>query len=358
MPPVGRHYPLSCRRRPNKSLLQNHVQQENADTKRASLWAVFDEFTRTRGQKNDWTRATHQQVNSLRHDLEKFNINLTFDDLTENGLTEFLIYLREKKTFSPPKSKMKDDGTVPGQRVGIQNTTIEKKFVFLRWFLNWATDNGYNTNIAFRSFKPALKTVTKQIITLTEEELKKMNDLELKEDQMHLDRVRDVFRFCCFTGLRYSDVYNLTRTNIKDDYIDIVTIKTNDHLQIPLSASAKAILDKYASVPFEHDKALPVISNQNMNLYLKDLCKLAKIDTPCTITTICGTHREDIVVPKYQLIGTHCGRRTFVSMSLSMGTGAEVVMSITGHKSYKTMKPYIAIAKEAKQKAVDAFAGL
>lgn len=339
--------------------VQNHsIEDKEGKVAKKTFWSIYEEFMTECSQKNDWTLATTQKFNALKHDLTLFNKNVDFDFLTESGLTKFLIYLREEKKVVPPKSMRKEDGTTPGERFGILNSTIDKKFVFLSWFLNWATKKCYNTNMAFREFKPALKTAAKPVIYLTEEEMVKIRDLELKPNQQYLDRVRDVFRFCCFTGIRYSDANNLRRSNIKDDHIEIITIKTTDTLNIPLSKSAKAILDKYAAVPFENDKALPVITNQKMNLYLKELCKLAGVDTPCTITIIKGNKREDIVKPKHELVGTHTGRRTFVTLALSKGVSAEVVMKITGHKSYNTMKPYIAIAKEAKQKAVDALADL
>lgn len=328
------------------------------DVPKRKFWDIYEEFMEESGQKNDWTVATFEKFNALRHDIETFKKDISFDYFTESGLTKFLVFLRDEKVVAPPKAVLREDGTMPGEKVGIMNSTIDKKFVFLNWFLNWATKKGYNTLMDYKEFKLALKTAKQQIIFLTEDEMIKIRELKLKENQSHLDRVRDVFRFCCFTGIRYSDAYNLRRSNIKGDHIEIVTIKTTDTLNIPLSSSAKSILGKYSSVPFEDDKALPVISNQKMNIYLKELCKLAGVDSPCTITMIKGSKRVDIVRPKYELIGTHTARRTFVSLALSKGNSAEVVMKITGHKSFNTMKPYIAIAKAAKQNAVDSLSGL
>lgn len=87
----------------------------------------------------------------------------------------------------------------------------------------------------------------------------------------YLERVRDVFLFQCFTGLRYSDVFNLKRSDIKDNHIEITTVKTADSLIIELNKHSKSILYKYKDIPFENDKVLPVITNQKMNEYLKEL---------------------------------------------------------------------------------------
>ena len=90
----------------------------------------------------------------------------------------------------------------------------------------------------------------------------------------------DVFLFCCFTSLRYSDVRNLKRSDVKSDHIEVTTVKTADSLSIELNKYSKAILEKYKDIHFENHMALPVISNQKMNDYLKELGELAEINEP------------------------------------------------------------------------------
>ena len=175
------------------------------------------------------------------------------------------------------------------------------------------------------------------------------------ENKNYLERVRDVFCFCCFTSLRYSDVFNLKRSNIFEDYIIITTIKTNDTVQIELNNYSKGILDKYKDSNFPNNKALPVISNQKMNKYLKEMGKTCGIDNPITMTYYRGHERIDEVHPKYELIGTHTGRRTFICNALMLGISPEIVMKWTGHSDYRTMKPYIDIADSAKKTAMDLF---
>ena len=103
------------------------------------------------------------------------------------------------------------------------------------------------------AFRPKLKDTQKKIIFLTWEELTKLRGFEIPPAKQSLDRVRDVFLFQCFTGLRYSDVYNLRRSDIKEDHIEVTTIKTSDSLVIELNEYSKAILEKYQDVVFEHD---------------------------------------------------------------------------------------------------------
>jgi len=98
-----------------------------------------------------------------------------------------------------------------------------------------------------------------------------------------------------------------------------------------------------------------VITNQKMNEYLKELMELAGIDEPIRETTYKGQQRIDTVFPKYALISTHAGRRTFICNALSLGIPPQVVMKWTGHSDYKAMKPYIDIADETKINAMEKF---
>ena len=237
----------------------------------------------------------------------------------------------------------------------MRNSTIGKQLSFLKWFLRWAFKKGVHQNNAYDSYKPKLKSTQKKIIFLTWEELNKLREFKIPTTKQALDRVRDVFLFQCFTGLRYSDVFNLRRSDIKGDHIEVTTVKTSDSLIIELNNHSKAILDKYKDVAFEDDKVLPVITNQKMNDYLKELAELAGIDEPVRQTYYRGNERIDEVTPKYALLGTHAGRRTFICNALALGIPPQVVMKWTGHSDYKAMKPYIDIADDIKANAMSKF---
>jgi len=171
----------------------------------------------------------------------------------------------------------------------------------------------------------------------------------------YLEQVRDVFCFCCFTGLRYSDVLNLKRSNIKDDYIEITTIKTNDPLQIDLNTYSRTILEKYNDFPFADDKCLPVISNQKMNKYLKELGQIAKMNESELVVYYKGNERIEETFQKWQLLSTHAGRKTFVSNALFLNIPAEVIMSWTGHKDHKVMENYYKIIAPQKRREMAKF---
>ena len=134
-----------------------------------------------------------------------------------------------------------------------------------------------------------------------------------------------------------------TRNDIKSDHIEVTTVKTADRIAVDLNKMTRDILDKYKDIDFPGGKVLPVIKNQPMNRGLKELCELVGIDEEIRITKYKGNQRIDENRKKYELIGTHTGRRTFIVNALSRGIAPNVFMKWTGHSDYKAMKPYIDI---------------
>ena len=319
-------------------------EKKKNDDNTPKFFEAYEQFLVEAGDKNAWTEATFEKMAALRADLEVFRKSIRFSDITETWLTAFVHYLRDEKQLKTPRKKKGDrESYETDDLVGIKNSTIEKKLGYLRWFLNWETDKGINTNHAYKTFKPTLKSTQKKVIYLTKEELSRIKNYEIPESKSYLEAVRDVFFFCCFSGLRHSDVYNLRRNDIKGDHLKVTTVKTADSISVDLNKMTRDILDKYKDIDFPDGKVLPVIKNQPMNRDLKELCELAGIDEEIRITTYKGNQRIDEIRKKYELIGTHTGRRTFIVNALSRGIAPNVVMKWTGHSVYKAMKPYIDI---------------
>ena len=318
--------------------LHKPVSEEHKPKKEAlpcDFFQVFDDFVEDCGRQNNWTDSTFEKFAAVKNHLTNFREGLTFEFFDERGLNDYVGYLRDVKEM--------------------RNTTIGKQLSFLKWFLRWAFKKGVHQNNAYDSYKPKLKSTQKKIIFLTWDELNRLREFKIPSNKQALERVRDVFLFQCFTGLRYSDVFNLRRSDIKDDHIEVTTVKTSDSLIIELNNHSKAILDKYKDVAFENDKVLPMITNQKMNDYLKELAEMAGIDEPVRQTYYRGNERIDEVTPKYALLGTHAGRRTFICNALALGIPPQVVMKWTGHSDYKAMKPYIDIADDIKANAMSKF---
>lgn len=256
---------------------------------------------------------------------------VTFDKIDHNFFLSF-------QKFLINRTKVVDSKEVPL----LNNTTIAKQLSTLKTFLGYAKMQNLNVSDDYKKFKIYKDSL--EVIALTLEEFESLYKLDLTNNK-RLDQVRDLFCFACTTGFRYSDMNQLKREHIKNGEIKLRVIKTNELLTVPLNAYSSAILNKYK----EHRKPLPMISNQKLNEYLKELCKLAGINEPTEIVRSYGVKRQATTYPKYQLIGVHTGRKTFVCLSLEKGMSAEQVMACTGHKTYHSFKRYLNVTEKLKK---------
>lgn len=318
----------------------------------------FQEFLFEGSSANQWTSGTLQCWHAFKLHLDAQGKKLSFEHFDEQGITRFIDYLRRDRKMG--------------------EVTVKKHFTNLKWFLGWAIRKGYCKELAIEKAAPRFKVISKPIIFLTPDELqqlyryqvpkngekvtlKRLNGEEYEktvESSAALAKTRDLFCFCAFTSLRYSDMAKLKRSDIGKDTISITTKKTHDRLEINLNDYAKAILKKYENEKYPNGLALPVITNQKMNDYLKDLCELCSISQPVSWDSVKGGVRTTEVRMKWELIGTHAARRTFISYAISNGIPPETVMKWTGHSDYKSMKPYVEIAEDAKKNAMNTINGL
>ncbi|WP_041249989.1 site-specific integrase [Christiangramia forsetii] len=178
----------------------------------------------------------------------------------------------------------------------------------------------------FLHWKGKLKIVEREF--LTEEEIQKIIDLHLKMER--LDQVRDIFIFCCFTGLAYADVKKLNRGDISvgadgEEWVKTKRSKTDTRSNIPILPIAKTIIEKYKDNELlkEKDLVLPVLSNQKMNAYIKEIANLAGISKNLTF---------------------HLARHTFATtVTLTNGVPIESVSKMLGHTNLKTTQHYAKI---------------
>ena len=308
--------------------------------KAPGFFQVFDKFTAEVGITNNWTPATYTKFNAIRKHVETWRSGVSLADFDKGDFASWVSYLQNTAK--------------------LLNTTIAKNVGFLRWFLRWAAANGYYSGQAHENYRPRFKGLDcKEVIFLSWDELQHFLTFEFAPEVPSFGQVRDVFCFCCFTGLRYSDVAKLRRSDLhldaKPPYMSVVTKKTTDRLRIELNKYALAILEKYADVGLPGDKALPVISNQKMNEHLHDAAEAAGLNEPVNIVAYAGNLRQERVVPKYEVLTTHAGRRTFVVNALRLGIPPAVIMKWTGHSDFKAMRPYIAIVDEAKVENMELF---
>ena len=319
-----------------------------------SVMEYFDKFVMEESRINQWSDGTLQCWHAFRKHLANQHFT-QLSGIDENSIARFVNYLRTE-------AKMNEK-------------TVAKHYSNLMWFLNWCIRKDYCKGEKVHKYKPKFKVIAPPVIFLTKDELLKLYTYQvpangtkvilhnqrgeeyekLVSDSGALEKTRDLFCFCAFTSLRYSDMAKLKRSDIIGDCIHIVTKKTADPLIIELNDYSRAILDKYSSCEYPGGLALPVISNQKMNDYIKTLGELCEFTTPITKSAFRGGQRIEVTQPKWVMLGTHAGRRTFICFMLSQGTPPQIIMKWTGHSDYKAMKPYIDVADETRQKAMKSF---
>ncbi|WP_150452497.1 site-specific integrase [Arenibacter lacus] len=202
----------------------------------------------------------------------------------------------------------------------IKYITNFKKIIRIAFANDWITKD------PFINWKGKLKTVEREF--LSEEEIQTMLEKELPMDR--LNHVKDIFLFSCFTGLAYADVKKLSKADVVvgidgEQWIKIKRSKTDTRSSIPLLPTALAILEKYKDHPdvTNKQKLLPVLSNQKMNAYIKEIADLCGISKNLTF---------------------HLARHTFATtVTLSNGVPIESVSKMLGHKSLRTTQHYAKI---------------
>lgn len=159
---------------------------------------------------------------------------------------------------------------------------------------------------------------------LEKQELKAMLNKEITITR--LAQVRDIFCFCCLTGLAFTDVQQLKAEHLVADIHGKIWIrkarqKTKNMCNIPLLDEAQKIIDRYKEHPYcqTHGVLLPVCSNQKMNSYLKELAD------------ICGIRKN---------LSTHCARHTFATLTLASGATIDNVAKMLGHANVNMTRRY------------------
>lgn len=315
------------------------VNKENRSLADDPFFVVFDRFCISESVQKNWSRATHKRMDSFTATLREFDAAISLFAVTDNKLEEYISFMVER---------------------GYKNSTIQKNIGIWRWFLRWAAAHGYYEGHSHETFRPKFKGTDskgKEIVYLTKEEVKRLHDWEFSDKDKRLELARDVLLFQCFTGLRFSDVQKLGCEDIKREgatwILEIVTQKTSTSLRIELNTHARAILNKYRGA--DKGRAIPAYALQKTNDLLKEVGRICGIDSPFRRVWFRGAERMEEVVPKYELLTTHVGRRTFVVSALQLGIPAEVIMKWTGHSNFDAMKPYIAIVDGLKAEQMQKF---
>lgn len=205
--------------------------------------------------------------------------------------------------------------------------TINKCIQRIRKIIKLAISEGFLEKDPFIFYKP--KRYKKEIVFLTQKELNKIESYQFV--QKRLEQVRDLFIFCCYTGLAYAEMSSLRANHIVLDsdgnkWISMYRKKTSRHFSTPLLNKAIVILDKYKEV--NNDRCLPKISNQRFNSYIKEICEIVGIE---------------------KVISHHIARKTFATTVLLYNdVPMEIVSELLGHSKISvTQEHYAKVIKKS-----------
>lgn len=253
----------------------------------------------------EYTKSTYSKFTEAKQHIEDFLMfqykkrNILLEDITFKFLQDFDYYLKTKKSF--------------------KQITINKSIQRVRKIIKLAIAEGFLFTDPFLLYKP--KKVINNVTYLTTEELFELENHIFS--QSRLDQVRDMFVFCCYTGLPYQEMSNLTKKNIVkkfDDklWIDMYRQKTKKQFSVPLLPKAISILEKYQ----ENKSILPIISNQKFNSYIKEIAEIIGIEKKLT---------------------HHIARKTFATTVLLYNdVPMEIVSELLGHSKLSTTQDHYA----------------
>lgn len=284
------------KKKPEKMLLavfQEHNNQVNQLIGRDFAAGTAERYRTTRSHLAEY----------IQHDYRKEDIPIK--DVDHKFITGFEFYLKTARKCS-------------------HNTSV-KYIVNFKKIIRLAYANDWITKDPFARWKVRLKNVERKF--LTQDEIEHLLNKDFHTPR--LEQVRDIFIFCCFTGLAYADVKKLSpddlNTGIDGElWINTARTKTKSRANIPVLPTAKAILRKYSySSELKEGRVLPVLTNQKMNAYLKEIAVLSGIKKTLT---------------------THLARHTFATtVTLSNGVSLESVSKMLGHKNLRTTQHYAKI---------------
>jgi site-specific recombinase XerD len=209
------------------------------------------------------------------------------------------------------------------------HNTSMKYIMNLRKIINISVVNEWLDRDPFMKMKVSIKEVKRDY--LTQDELQLVEEKQFSTPR--LNQVKDIFVFCCYTGLAYADVEKLSPQEVNkgldgEYWLFTERRKTGSSSNIPLLPQALTLIDKYKQHPeaINKGKLFPVITNQKMNAYLKE------------IADVCGISKT---------LTFHIARHTFATtVTLTNGVPIESVSAMLGHKNMRTTQIYAKVVQK------------
>jgi integrase len=291
-----------------------------------TVYSFIDSFIQNSTKKSSTIRSYRNTRDHLRAFCEKKNIDLKWDSFDFDFYESFLDFLYKQ---------------------GHVDNSVGKTIKILKTFISSAFEHDLHTNLNFK--KKWFKVIHSEAdeIYLSEEELIEFlnADVSKTENPWMMERVKKIFVFGCWVGLRFGDLSRLNPNHITNalgggKLIKITTEKTGEDVMIPLLPLADKIWDSWKGFP----PKLPI--NAHFNKYIKEIAELAKINKPVQKRTTVKGKVSIEWVPKFTMVKAHTMRRSFATNCYLMGVEKRDIMAVTGHRSEKSFLKYIRVSKE------------
>ncbi len=272
----------------------------------AGFFDLFFQFMES--SSSSWSNATYRKVRSL------YNLLRQYENQSQTPIS-----------FHKLDAKFLEDFIAFCQKKGYQYSTTYKAVNNLVWFLNWATDQGYNVYREYKQFYKLMNAPDEKasfLIFLHWDELMRLK--EYKTDKRRMERVRDLFCFMCFAGVRFSDLQRLQREDLKEGEIALKRPGGGTRI-IPMNAYALEIRQKYENKYYLNNTAFPSMSIITMNKYLRLMGKDIGLNRMIYSSTV----RED-GLPLYSRLTAGTAVNTFIKNAIEMEVPIEIISSFTG----------------------------
>lgn len=250
------------------------------------------------------------------------HISVDFDDVNI-PLRDKLVSYFQAKNYSP--------------------NTIGRHIKQLKAIMHVAHEEGLHGNMDYLKRNFTIPQVITSEIYLSEDELDAIAGLDL-HDKPHLDLTRDVFLVGCYTAQRYSDYSRISKEHIHQtpegkSVIKLTQVKTGTSVVIPIRPALDKILAKY-------QYTLPKTYEQKVNLYIKDVVEMAKIDKSEQDEIYIKGKCQSKSRPKFEMVKTHTARRSGATNMYLAKVPVISIMRITGHKTEREFLKYIRITNQ------------
>ena len=256
-----------------------------------------------------WSTGSYRKVRSFYNQLREFEKEeaypLQFNAIHADFFHRFISHQEQK---------------------GRAAITVRKMVNMLVWYLNWATDRGYNVHNNYRGFYKLLEkeSPSQRSVPVYLEWNELMQFMNYSTDTPRKERVRDLFCLICFTGLRYEELKRLRKDDVASSFLTVR--KGDDSMrQIPVNSQAASILEKYKHRYYRDNAALPPASVVTVNKYIRNIARELRMHRE-----VPDRDDQSKRVPLWEVLTAGAGVQTFIVHALRLEIPTEVISTFTG----------------------------